>query len=131
MASTMRNMARNISNPKPDAVEQEQENPAPAILNAPEPPLEPAVASEIAEKDLSPVVNEAPAPEIVENVPPAEEAIVETVESPTLISSVEPVEEPTQPKPSSEKKNKPKPPPKKPKAADEKKVNTPKVETDA
>lgn len=119
MASTMRSLARRI--PKSDVVEQKQEKlDTPA---QPEPLLEPVVVPDIAVPDV--------APEIATTEP---EAIVENFESPEVLPPAEPVaepvEEPAQPKPPAEKKTKPKPPAKKPKAADQKKVNSPLPETE-
>jgi len=126
MASTMRSLARI---PKSDVVEQKQEK-----LNTPaqpEPLLEPVVVPDIAVPDVSPIVSEPFASEIVTTEP---EAIVENFESPEVLPPAEPVaesvEEPAQPKPPAEKKTKPKPPAKKPKAADQKKVNSPLPETE-
>ena len=133
MASTMRNLARGISSSKPDEVEQKQEEPVkqPVVQAQPEPLSEPVVVPDIVADPL-PVVNEQQAHETVESILPEPEVATETLETPDAAPPIEPTpeSEQTQVEPPAEKKTKPKPPPKKPKAADQKKVNTPKVETE-
>jgi hypothetical protein len=81
--------------------------------------------------DLPSAVSDFTAPEIVSSEP---ETVVENFENSEIAPPAEPVAEPVdetaQSKSPAEKKNKPKPPAKKPKAADQKKVITPKAETD-
>lgn len=140
MASTMRSLARRL--PKPDTVEQKQEEPVAQVQAKSDPPPEPPVVSDNTVDSTAPVLEASQVLDAVDSVQSEPEAPVDepsvtepSIQAEPAVVSVpdmvpEATAEPVQPKPILEKKAKPKPPPKKPKAADQKKVNTPKVETD-
>lgn len=138
MASTMRSLARRL--PKPDTVEQKQEEPVAQVQAKSDPPPEPPVVSDNTVDSTAPVLEASQVLDAVDSVQSEPEAPVDEPSVTELSVQAEPAvvpdvvpeaaAEPVQLKPMSEKKAKPKPPPKKPKAADQKKVNTPKVETD-
>lgn len=135
MASTMRSLARGL--PKPAPVEQKQKEPVAHVQAKPDPLPDPVVVNETV-VEAAPVLEDPEALINVDSAQPEPETTVDTTGAAETPAQVEPevatvpeaAPEPVQPKPTPEKKAKPKPPPKKPKAADQKKVNTPKVETD-